>query len=471
MSFSDAEILPRGSSKRTRKSLCHVPSPVVTEQRDEPSSQASPYSDAPKGLQVNICLDDDYNEHTTSGHKRRKKRQSMELPMEWVQEHANSVEASDQTRNAPSALGSSQKDGHRSFVGDTQNMKDLQALVREYCKVPKENRSSCKEAEAIEQSTGYPLTFPENNNEHPLRLSNRRSIIQKMTPIIEEIDKRKAEEIDKWEHETECRVERSRSGKYRYISIETNTKVGSQEYKRRYMSVLEREASLRLAKANEWKDKLSATTHPRQEPGTKGVPSDEDLESLDYFNPLVTDYSSDTEDCDNSSARTQELDLDLNEILALDRKSSEETEQECATQRAGEEEETSMELCDLSVSMDLGEHSDDIRAEFQSPNDSSKPEEPEDDNKEDDLDEDSILGAACTEHGEEMSHRKAPKSVSPTEMDLLPFPDRDEESSDPDIAKAERKLWCRIDAALQDYSQEVMMIMNSRRAAGEPYAP
>ena len=47
-------------------------------------------------------------------------------------------------------------------------------------------------------------------------------------------------------------------------------------------------------------------------------------------------------------------------------------------------------------------------------------------------------------------------------MELLPFPDRDEESKDPDIARAERRLWGRIDAALQDYSHEVMMIMNSR---------
>ena len=41
---------------------------------------------------------------------------------------------------------------------------------------------------------------------------------------------------------------------------------------------------------------------------------------------------------------------------------------------------------------------------------------------------------------------------------LLPFPSRDNPSQDAMIARAEKKLWNRIDAALKEYSKEVLEI-------------
>jgi hypothetical protein len=441
-----------------------VPSPVVTEQRDDPSPSDSPPPVARKTLQVSICIDDDEDDATSSV-KRRKKRQSMELPRELVQANARSVEASFAPPRAsiPSGPSQSLQDLPKVFIGDMQNMKDLQALVRGYCKVPREKRSNCKEASAIEETTGYPLVTPELNNDHPLSHANRRSVLQKMAPIIEEIDKRKAEDIAKWEYETECRVERStKSGKYRYISIQTNTKVGSQEYKRRYMGVLAREASLRLAKANEWKDKLKAT--PPQASGEDCSKEGTKPSAVDA--PLVTDSSSDMDECENTFATTQEFDLDLNEILELDTKPSEETEQESLPPGVEQEQDISMDICDMSVSMDLGEASD-VRVEFEPlarmKTDTPK-EELEYSTEEDELLRDMVPETTGRDQQEECE-KVVPKSVTPTDMELLPLPDRDEESKDPDIAQAERTLWGRIDAALQNYSHEVMMIMNSRSTA------
>ena len=44
------------------------------------------------------------------------------------------------------------------------------------------------------------------------------------------------------------------------------------------------------------------------------------------------------------------------------------------------------------------------------------------------------------------------------EIELLPLPSKDVESMDPDIAAAEKRLWGKIDLALQEYSKEVMTI-------------
>ena len=49
------------------------------------------------------------------------------------------------------------------------------------------------------------------------------------------------------------------------------------------------------------------------------------------------------------------------------------------------------------------------------------------------------------------------------ETQILPLPPRDQSSTDPDLAKAERRLWSRIDSALEDYSNEVVAIMRRKR--------
>jgi hypothetical protein len=60
---------------------------------------------------------------------------------------------------------------------------------------------------------------------------------------------------------------------------------------------------------------------------------------------------------------------------------------------------------------------------------------------------------------------KTPTSSTPAR--LLPLPSRDEASSDPEIAEAERELWDKIDAALEEYSHKVLMIQENRRGDRE----
>lgn len=54
-------------------------------------------------------------------------------------------------------------------------------------------------------------------------------------------------------------------------------------------------------------------------------------------------------------------------------------------------------------------------------------------------------------------------TATATPARLLPLPSRDESSSDPEVAKAERELWDKIDAALEEYSNKVLLIQERRR--------
>jgi hypothetical protein len=302
--------------------------------------------------------------------------------------------------------------------------------------MPRELRATSQQARLIEESTGYPLLQPVIHDD-PQSQANRRAVLSKMAPIIEEIDRRKAEDTAKWEYETGCRVERSRSGKYRYISIETNTKLGSEEYKRRYMGVINRESSLRLSKARQWQEKLLASSNSQ------------DFEPLPMDAPLVTDASSDMED--DTFSTCQELDLDLNDILDSSRDKA--------------NDDNRMDLCDVSASMDLGEHDCSMASHSrEAPLPESRTgwlEKSDDSTDKEDLEQELAFEPPRTTN----CTKTVPKSVTPTELEILPFPDREEESSDPDIAKAERVLWSRIDSALQEYSEEVLRIRKSRQLA------
>lgn len=394
------------NSKRSRKSLCHVPSPM--EQREESSPP-------PMHVQQRICLDDD-----DTRAKRRKKRQSMELPRDLVRGITPCTDP------VPP-----------SFVGNLQDMKDLQALVRGYCKMPRDLRATSQQARLIEESTGYPLLQPVIHDD-PQSHANRRAVLSKMAPIIEEIDRRRAEDTAKWEYETGCRVERSKSGKYRYISLETNTKVGSQEYKRRYMGVISRESSLRLFKARQWKEKLLASND-----------SQEDFEPLPMDAPLVTDASSDMED--DTFSTTHELDLDLNDILESSRDTF--------------NEDNHMEICDVSASLDMGENDSSMYSHSRTDRMSQSMGGCTKEMFDDAADKDDLEQELAFQPPPTTNHTKTvPKSVTPTELEILPLPDREEASSDPDVARAERLLWSRIDSALQEYSEEVLRIRKSRQS-------
>lgn len=433
------------AGKRSRKSLCHVPSPLVTSQEDLAVLERGPSPPPPVSLHVQICLDeDDALEGETAGAaapsspaKRRKKRTSMELPRELVVPEPYALSGEEDTQEL-SRVKSTSSD----FQGSLEDMKTLQALVRGYCRRPKSDRGTCPEAQEIQEGTRYPLMAP-SPSDPPASQNDRHWVLQHLAPVIEQMDQRKALDTKKWQDATGCRVERSRSGKYRYISMETNQRVKSQEYQRRYRQVLHEEAWVRLERADAWKEKLLEEVVDNAQEVDKSVPGDED---------------------------TSCPEVDIEDVLKADSKPP----STATAVESDKHDDVSMEMCDLSVSMDMEqsrityvdaenalqdeEDCPAVTTDIVSCHDPSM-----DEDKQNDLEDERALQPIRTATEEICELR--PKSVTPTEniVETLPLPDRDDESSDPEIAKAERQLWSRIDQALQDYSYQVMTIVKSRQ--------
>ena len=474
-------------SKRSRKSLCHVPAAGVEQRQEE-----EPQDNEPTNASA-ICLDDDVNDDVNDdddddlGHnKRRKKRQSMVLPKDLVEQHANTFasishpkeqeeDEEDEALPQPSP-NKKPKTTSTLFTGDWQSMKELQTMVRGYCASTGEQQppqqppqhAAAYFAKAIQDSTGYPLSKKKNtpsssSNSSP-RSKDRKAILQQVYPVIQEMDKRKVEETAFWERETQCRVEKSRSGKYRYRLIATHEKVSSKEYERRYMAVLERNYANRLEKAEQWKARLVETEEEE----------DLSLELGSLLDPMP-----------QQQQQQQQRD-DCISPLPIDSM-----------------EDDTMELCDLSASLDMGEatgfsfvdHDDDNNDNNKEETRTVSPEiledqmiataeqlerseTPTENEEREDVkpqssspprsgvllpDRKELERSEAPTENEEREDVKPQSSSPPRSGVLLPLPDREEESRDPDIARAERKLWGRIDEALEEYSREVMLILESKK--------
>lgn len=406
-------------TKRARKSLCHVPAPLnQTKQEIKPfvpvNKGENPTASRPK-LTIYIDDDDDDNDdeekdQSVSVGKRRKKRQSIVLPSELVQPQGSSPEKSSVQDSSPLLK--------KTFTGSLQEMKGLRSLVHRYSLLPSEERASSIEAKTIEQRTGYPLTASgmetEMNTLDPL---GKRKLIAKISPVIEEMDKRKVEDTKMWERVTQCRVEKSKSGKYRYYHITTGTKVPVSEYQSRYMAVIHHNKAQTLRRANEWKAKLvEATTEENAQEVVKNISMDEDKEENEM------DQSSFEETVESA-------------IVALDKQVEQDT----------------LPLPTEKDNVELTNQSNDL----ESVNDMSHSVGiPKDDGQ---------SNETSNEEESPVNEELIQEESSSFETQILPLPPRDQSSTDPDLAKAERRLWSRIDSALEDYSNEVVAIMRRKR--------
>ena len=88
-----------------------------------------------------------------------------------------------------------------------------------------------------------------------------------------------------------------------------------------------------------------------------------------------------------------------------------------------------------------------------------------------------ISAASSEDVDENQLESRTPSPTNPDEIETgkvytaddvsnpppLSLPSRDNESIDPDIAQAERRLWDRIDLALHEYSEEIMMISEEKK--------
>ncbi|KAL3895876.1 MAG: hypothetical protein SGARI_007320 [Bacillariaceae sp.] len=301
-----------------------------------------------------------------------------------------------------------------------------------------------------------------------------------------EMEKQKQIDIKQWEDDTGCRVEKSnKSGKYKSYTIENRERVGSQEYKRRYMTILEHYRPMRATKAQAWMDRLwESEAVATAEQSMVGFAS-----SSEEDRPVVA-YPDGWEEKRAAEQEQQQREAFLPPMDDLVPSES------CGSRDEAKCDGDAMDLCDLSVSLDHGDQETiafAIDSQTLALNKSaSAGAEIVEVSSEDTVDTDvrtstpnvdhplmgndsedaqtagPVLVAQSRDEGTEESNVSTPPTKRTTEAScetpLLPFPDRDRESSDPNIAQAERNLWNKIDTALQEYSEEIFLIMKAKES-------
>ena len=169
------------------------------------------------------------------------------------------------------------------------NMEEIKAAIRKYCSMPLEERYKSDDALRVEELTGYPLNsaMDKVNRERmengsistPIKLSwassessqlsedelaqlsneLKRSLFEKMRPLVQVMETKKREDTAMLEEATKCRVERKK-GKFRYVSLITGKKISSREYERRYLIKIQKQRDEKLLEMEVEEAELNANS-------------------------------------------------------------------------------------------------------------------------------------------------------------------------------------------------------------------
>jgi hypothetical protein len=496
------------SARRKRKTLSHVPSPLIqedkqkdfvltTEDYNQGREENNDIEVKPKTLRIELC-------HEEISPKRRKKsRQSMVIPINLPLQEDVHVNAACDGRSCPAAaaipvLNPSRgansssmmmnnsplkmKKNRKIFPGDLKSMQELRNLVRGYCAISSGiERGLSEEAKSILEITGYELpkknmtvTRNSNNNSRAI-LSNRRLVIQKIAPVLTQMEKRRERDTKQWETDTNCRVTKStKSGRYRYYDIDSNQKISSHEYKQRYIAVIEDGRPQRMARAEAWISRLDDNAEAPTEDVTMHVTTttttlNKNDHSSENFpaseEPIVIGIDHQHEQNtieDNAMKQKEAFSPPYNDSILVRTES---------TGNMGVGATDRMDICDMSMSLDYGGKSSSMSMMTNNCHLATTAMSTE-------MNEIAEISAASSEDVDENQlESRTPSPTNPDEIETgkaytadnvsnpppLSVPSRDTESIDPDIAQAERRLWDRIDLALHEYSEEIMMISEEKK--------
>lgn len=459
-------------TRRKRMTLSHVPAPMNSEFEQDSNTSSVLESEErcdvearPNCSQINLCRDEGEDDVAKLSPRRKKKRQSMVIPRDLPHEEDGSTANIANQSNV--AMNSSPK-AKKGFVPlDFKSMQKLRSLVRGYCSLPKDIKGGSDEAKEIFSMTGYAL--PKNKattndvNKSESMLSNRQLVIKKIAPVLAQMESRKKQDVKRWEEKTQCRVTKSeRSGRYKYYDIETNNKVGSQEYKRRYISVLESEQPNRILRARKWMEELSCQANTYHAP--------EEPEHFEYADSFRTDHEKQKQleiiEMQQREAFLPPRNINLvregtsrdRDVVTIECNKHHEKRQDTPLNTSTRDEMD--EIAEITEAS--SEDTDDNSRESISPNpDNSELIEPV-------IAHDVLPASEQKEICSDFCNN-ANGSNNAQNIPLLPLPSQDMESADPEIAAAEKRLWDKIDLALHEYSGEVMMIRNKRRRLAEAH--
>jgi len=446
--------------------LAHEASPPITSTRLAKRQSIILPSDA------SLLQDDDAQEYF--GQLQCQQAKDTDLPLEKESAlHDDKVELTPVTK-VPASTTVVNEDVKQVVKAGTE-VDHLRSLVREYCSLPLAERNASTQAEEIEHMTGYALIPPsvkrqiakqksgvnlnwsgsphdnDDNDAEEMMVTKhndsvmaKRVLLLKLGAMVDLMEKRKVEDTKHMEMNTECRYQRSRSGKFRYYHLFTNQKISPAEYEELYLATVKHskaEMSKRIQdwlRENEGMDTDSTMTeneiHKQCLKLSALVESAQQVErGLDVASPTKDACqrlkTTKTEVGPSASESDMEESPCESECVASPGKSDSPprvvVEQVQDHAQALDADTSSMEECDTSVS---------------SLEDTS-------------LDAENVASPSSSD-----SNHAANESA---EL-VLPFPSRDEASEDPAIAAAEQRLWLEIDEALERYSRQVIAIREAR---------
>jgi hypothetical protein len=472
----DSKVSQRSKPKRPRKSFSHIPLSVPnSNDLDQPQSQSSRHAqeenDTNTSAETATCLpfavaqaattetlqfdhdndDNDNNNSDASVTKRRKKRQSIVLPSDTTtgtQEYFSTFMA---YKKAPpgSTSPQEQEQEQRPSVHvpatmehcptvTSQDLQELRKLVRSYTSLSPDSRSNCKEIKLIRERTGYVMTPPvtcsdnlqlnvdfanDNLNQGKQSIKAcKMDLLVRLGPKLQRMDEKKLEQVQKSQRATECFVERNR-GRYYYYHLSNNRVVASDEYEQRYLHMLQ-------------------DTHEICSPAWA-----QHFQKVQVLHEHERELSNKNDPAPRASLSNECADQEYLEI-PVDHDDD------------GTSGDESMDLCDTSTSFVQGEDFIDDYTDVNPCNNNKG----DDEGQEIALDDQGDIHLSPSNIEAAVRVQVASPGASASgDSSVLPLPSRDEESSDPEIACAEQKLWTAIDQALEEYSRDVLAIQTAQQ--------
>jgi hypothetical protein len=409
---------------QSRKSLCHVPfSPPAS--LDQASAGESTTL-LPPALIVIGSRDEQEATSTTIDYasvtRRRKKRQSIVLPIDHAAQDGMAADCICQTfvtfkKPSPERFEAPETASPESHIFTTDNLAELRRLVREYCSLPPDARVGSTDAKGIENLCGYIVAPPlpdDTDLKAPVSQSilssqeSKMELLRPMEPALRRMDNAKIKESKKIQDITECLVQKS-GGKYRYFHLPTGRHISADEYEQRYRLMLDEITKIR---SEEW---------------------------ANYFQDIQSNRGVILSPIAGLHAREK--------LLAAKKVTTDTIEGDFETKLENHPSPPSIQLSSFAATPPTP----DCRLSGSSSDSTSS------------MTTSALLRGDETRQLHDKDCSDMDESPTTEEDMVLPITSRVDSSSDPDIARAEIKLWATIDRALEVYSEEVLVIQAARR--------
>jgi hypothetical protein len=386
-------------------------------------------------------------------------------------------------------------DASRTDPNDGNETDYIRSLVREYCALSPYERLLSKQAEEIERLTCYSLVPPAakqfigtsvdlnwsgspTDGPRSQVVMPDRELLLKLGDLVQLIDERKVQDQQHAEAHTKCHFQRSRSGKYRYFHTLTNDKISPGLYEERYLAMLEVAKSKSQEHIQDWIKSIEGSSYQSVGEQVMNWKAGSVVDCDAYCG-----VEENEEQCSEASPNTKHILEQSPHLFGL-------VDRTRGLNSEDSEPTSGLDTIDSSIVLveQVYAQANDMKlvdGSSSSPKDvllKTKTHAPNDDDNQEprmsstldtsDSSDVFVLEQAST-HANDMELVDA-SSSSPTDsllheqdhndrQEVLPFPNREEGSDDPDIAAAEATLWAAIDVALETYALQVIRIREARR--------